>query len=239
MNLRQLCVPEGFHGRNGIYLRIVGDGVLQCVYQTVSCYIHQLSPEYSIAKPKAKCIHLSFHSMYSNLPEDLFSGEYRFGLIYPENFLGHRCIEFCGPEYELQIMQDYGLPRLNQMLTQEQMINEYLALAKIQFCGDVPYDIDLNAAYLKCGKKWEALDRACSSFGNRWILRIKLELDQLTSIQETNSIQISISKKSVVETKQLVDFWEMIVGYDEEKIQEYLQTNFDRNMRFAQKYHIL
>ena len=226
-SLGHLCRSNGFWGKDGAYFRVQGDGVLSCVYQKESTFIDPESSEYSSKKRTGKYIMVGLWSLYAELPEDLFDGKIVFGWLSPMCFIGDRGIQFYGPQHELKLMREEVIPQLDDIMTQTQLVDTCVKLTKIKHRGFLPPQLDLCAAFLKCNREAEALERVESAFTYSWIRCIG---DQCDVINAEESITVPVSSRERKRTQKLYRLWAMIAGEQRDTIHRYLEENYNKNL---------
>lgn len=227
-SLGQLCRSSGFWGKNGAYYRVSGDGVLTCVFQKESAFISLGSPEYSSKKRMGKYIMVGLWSLYSELPDDLLDGKIIYGWLSPMCFMGNRGIEFYGPQYELDLMRDHVLPQLDVIQTQNQLVDACVKLTKIKHCGFLPPQLDLCAAFLKCNRYAEALERVQAAFSYRWIQPIGNQCEAMKQGEDKILLPVSAAKRE--QTQRIFRLWAMIAGEQWDNVEAYLNENYKNNL---------
>lgn len=238
MDFKELCLQNGFRHTKGRYYRCIGDGVLQGVFECQKRYIEPLSPEYSERQRKAKYITFGIWSLYSNLPEYVFSGECNGGPFAPVNLLGRRWQPgpFMGNAEDRRMMEAYGIPFLNSVNTQAKICEAVEHLSMIEFQQLLGCQVDLCGAYIKSGRAFDAEMRIESKVFSLWMHFF----DHLDTYEASGLPEDFWSKKAdmLTETKDLVRLWGMIAGGQKENIQHYLAKNYKLNMERVAHYKI-
>ncbi len=227
-SLGQLCRSHGFWGKNGAYYRVSGDGVLACVFQKESAYIDPSSPEYASKKRSGKYIMVGLWSLYAELPEALFDGKIIYGWLSPMCFIGRRGTGFYGPQYELDLMCNHVLPQLDAIQTQDQLADACVKLTKIEHCGHMSPQVDLCAAFLKCNRDAEALERVQAAFTYRWIQPIGNQCEAMKQGEDKIRLPVSAAKRE--QTQRIFRLWAMIAGEQWDNIEAYLKENYRNNL---------
>lgn len=238
MDFRELLSQNGFCHSKGRYYRCIGDGVLQGVFECQKRYIEPLSPEYSGQHRKAKYITFGIWSLYSVLPEYVFSGECNGGPFAPINLLDRRWQPgpFMGNAEDRRMMEGYGIPFLNSITTQEKLCEAIERLSMTEFLQLLPCQTDLCGAYLKCGRMTDAKMRIEARLANLWMdFFDNLGTYEVSGLPENFWQQ---RQYSLVETKELAELWSMIAGGQKQNIQHYLDHNYFQNVEKLNVYKI-
>lgn len=238
MDFKELCLQNGFRHNNGRYFRCVGDGVLQGIFECKKRYIDPSSPEYSERQRKARYITFGIWSLYSNLPEFIINGECGGGPFAPVNLLGKRWQPgpFMGNAEDRRLMEEYGIPFLNTINTQAKVCEAVERLSMVEFHQLLGSQVDLAEAYIKSEQPFEAEMRIESRVFSLW-QEFYRQLDTYEACGLPEDFW-HLNADVTAETKELFKVWGMIAGGNRERIQSYIQQNYQRNLERITNYRI-
>lgn len=238
LNLRKMCVEHGFQGAGGKYFRILGDGILQGVFECHKSYIDPSSLEYSEQHRKAKRIMVGMWSLYSKLEECVFVREDCWGHFGLSNFVDRRWNSdpFMGNQYERQLMADVVLPRLDEIRTQDQFVDTAVHFATLEYGRLIPQQIGLFGAFMKCGRKKEAVQRVEAWFTHLWLPRLEDYKGTLTV--EELAEYFSNQPMELEKSQELACMWGLSLIVTQDEIDAYLQENYKTNMERALRANI-
>lgn len=238
MDFKEVCLQNGFRHVRGTYCRCIGDGVLQTIFEHYKTYIEPSSPEYSDKQRTAKYITFGLWSLYAKLPEECFNWKQTGGLFAPANLLGKRWHPgpFMGNLTDRRNMVEYGIPFLNDITTQEKLADAVISLSMTEYHQLLPFQTDLYAPLLKCGRNYDAITRVEAKLANLWI-RFFEKVDQY----KESGFPLNFWEQheyAVEETKELSKLWSMIAGMQECNIERFLCNNYNTNMERVIRYKI-
>lgn len=238
LDLRKMCLEHGFHGSGGKYFRIIGDGVMQGIFEWHTGYIDPSSPEYSEQHRKAKYITVGLWSLYSELDESIFIREESNGLYGLSNFEG-KCWNsdpFMGNQHDRKLLADLGLPLLDRIKTQNQLADVIIRFSTLEYGGLLPQQISIFGAFMKSGRKSEALQRVQACFTHFWLPRLERYKGTLT-VEELAEFFSSMPTQ-LEESQKLARMWGLCLIDTQDCIDAYLQKNYDTNIERALRANI-
>lgn len=229
----RMCREWGDGKRKSTYVRCIGDGILQTISTSpFRIYISPFSPYYSKNRRKSNYISIGLWSMYCPLPEILFDPQNSFGQFTTENFRGKKFLNFNGIEDDYIFMIEKGFSILDSIKTQKKLIEITQFLYTAEFGGVGPAQIDLCEPYLKCGQLVEALERVGSYYASRWAMFHE-------TADEISAEEYSAKEKELrLDTHEIAVLWSMIATRDKDRIEDYLKSNYIKNVGYAKKYGI-
>lgn len=222
-----ICVASGFFRRGKAYFRVVGDGVLQVL---------KFERESTRSVP---CLSVGLLSMYAELQRQWFSSNGcipRYNIVTLGNYDSPQvmlsvaeCTVYCtiSPEVQLDILRRKGLPWLNTITTQSQLVSQICALDVLRYKKVIWNDLEKYAPYLHSG------DRASA------IKVIDAILDQHRFANERSRSYLSPEDfnryclQSEAEDAGLREKKVLAENGDTAAIQSYLQANYKRNCGYA------
>ena len=231
--IADILLPHSFKKRGKAFFRVHGDGILQVV---------KVEKERTVRGP---LLRLGFHSLYSewnplwvtsrgcipgyeiaNLIGKRFSLRERDPSL-PEGWMDMRMLEAIPLTEQIEILAEHGIPMLNIMTTQQQMLDTMLALETAK-SGSVHWNDEKKIA--------PAL--AC---GNRKIAETAIQaiLDQHEHARASHEKHSSPEDyQAWLEREQrfyapLYDFFRLARSGDTAAIHAYLSTNYEANRKMA------
>ena len=225
------CKARGFKRTKTVYMRCVGDGILQILDTGQRTYVSPFSPHYSSTARKSNYISISLQSMYCDLPETAFMSGAFISYFTVENFKGRKFLEFMGIQEDHKFMLEQGLDILDSIQTQE-VLAQTVASLHVAECGGFISAPNLCAPYLKCGQHAKALEKVGDYYASRWAM-----FHQSADTMPIEEYQCREAKLRE-DTKKYADLWTMIATRNFDAIEEYLKSNFERNLGYAEKYGV-
>ena len=228
----------GFSKGNNVFLRCVGDGIIQVISLSQFPLSGHSFTKHSKFKHNRYVISIGMRSMFSDIPELQYSNLKCICEYFPENFLGIRLdsTSYQGFEYEFEIMKLKGFSFLDTVLTQKELINAVCNLDRTQFGLCIPHRIELAAPYLICDERDQALMRLYGMYAQN---HLNFHMRN-RPLKESGRYREYIEAEDYFEqeTENLKKFLISILGNRKMEINEYLLSNLDKNIIHAKDNNI-
>ena len=222
----KLCQERGFSKKGKVYMRCIGDGVLQLITTADTAY--------TVSVEKSNYIGINLWSMYADLEDYCFQYDKYFGAYIPENIIGQKKFSsFQGIQSEYQIMIETGFDFLDSITTQQKLIDSVLYLQTMQ-SGKPPHlDTKLCAPFLICGNYAEALSRLCGLYTQN----VSAFLEKSRNLRCVEHAEQYIQKELAYENKikHRFDLLSPVLGNNKDKIKYLLKSYFERNFSLAKE----
>lgn len=246
----KICKDNGFaRVAPNIYARCVGDGVLQKIDTSRMEYITENIgteevPIYCFHQ-KSKYITFGFSSLYTKWDECCFQPDRYPDLCYaPSVFVEkkHSYTSFLGFDDHCRIMQEAGFSRLNEITTQDALLNAKADFDRRMYGTDPAngqkwvHTISVAEPLMVCQRWDEAMYEVCrhythsrESFHHNYdSLKVQNDLQQYYLEEERYLRKLEDARF----------LWHVLLVMDKVKIESYLQENLARNTEYAKKYGI-
>ena len=235
----KMCRQRGFSQKGKVFLRCVGDGILQIITTSGREYIWPTSPEYSSDHRKSNYIGIDMCSMYSVVPSYFYQFEEHIARYRPDYILGERGAFFMGIQHEYQIMMEKGFDFLDSIKTQQQLLDAILSWEVIQSSRPgIPGEPIFNntrlcAPFLICGDYLSALHRLCGAGFYAW----SHFLDNNKALRTPEKMELYLQKELEFEREmqESVELINPILGRNKEKLKFLLGSYFQNNFSLAKE----
>ena len=227
----QKCKACGFVKKGSIYVRCIGDGIIQTIqYGKRRKYIDPKSPYYSNERDKSNYLIIGLMSMYGTYSERCFNPKETYGQFTPANFRGRKFIRFMGIEDDWNFMIEEGFSILDSIQTHDKLAEVVESLYVAEYGSIDPAGLDLSEEYLKCGRVYDALVSTGAYYAGHWAM-FHERADRMPTGEY---LAKELEKREA--TKDIAILWSMIARCDYDGLEEYLRRNFERNVSYAKKY---
>lgn len=236
----KLCIAQGFTKQaKQLYVRCLGDGVFQSIYCGFSTYIDPESPIYSVSNRKSNYISIGIYSLFSQCKRELFDpSEQKGGGIYSPNDLSpyhNEAKKFFGIEYEYDKMNDYGFAALNEINTQEALIDFYCK-TKLSHTGSRVHSLSLVEPFLITGRVEDALIELSFHFTHTWVGHT---ITRRSSADSGNTTWIHETEEQLEKVlAPIVFLWRAILGKRYQELFAYLSKIYERNIGWIEEFDI-
>ena len=233
----KMCIKRGFMRRAArFYVRCIGDGIYQTIYTGFKKYVHPESPSYSPEKRKSYYISIGLHSLYSHQEEDVFASTKDAGGYTPADLNQKSKYSgiFHGIEADYDYMENNGFDVLDSITTQEQLL-KWWDMIQVIDTGCRIHDLQLVEPLLLCGK----LDDAQNEISTSFIHGIDAYISYLDHMENGRIAKdYSYEQRLGLAARQKLQLWRWCIGRNTVELNNYIQTNYEQNIAWVQKYGI-
>lgn len=232
--INKILNPHSFVKKGKAFFRVTGDGILQVVKlereKTIGGYSH--------------AIRFGLFSMYGFLYPAWLSSAGSIPQYNAVNFIDKRDIDIVYqnngiysfstisvPE-QIEILRTYTVPFLNNVNTQNALINALQKFDTISYTEDfIEMDMHLFAPYLYIGQ----IDRA-KALVEKYLWQHNIPIDRWSSKEEIIKAKNELLKdgqRLTTSDYQLAEKSELVKNGSSEAIGQWLQTNYENNIPLA------
>lgn len=225
--MRQVAKEHGFTPRGNAFFRVIGDGVFQILkFEFERGFSH-----YTLG--------VGLQSMFSELKPQSFTSSGCILRYYVVNFIGKSCsvitneenglwsFNVVSPEEQVDILNSRVFPQLDEMQTQQELVNSMCQLDIIRFGSVIWNDIQKLAPYLQIGDLKNA-EKVVQAIRNQYIDSLEKKRSYLDS-----SSFAAVYAKSEKEISVLNQKLTAIRETDFQIINAYLRENYQINSNLA------
>ena len=223
-NLTEQCIRLGFSLTNENTLsRCIGDGVLQQIY----C-------------GDRENIWVGLTSMYSELPDIFWNSKVPFTTYLPKNL--HRMpvlhFEVGSQKDDILLLMDGGLEVLDNITTQERLIEFALQTNSIQSKTAHLHNSRFWGAYIKCGMTDELMYEVCHDYTD-CCEAFRRKKENITLVKNRQCVRF-FENYLVFDKKmsKLSALWHALLLNDFGFLKQYAYENFQRNLKQAKVHKI-
>ena len=222
-----ICVTGGFFRRGKAYFRVVGDGVLQVL---------KFERESTRCVP---CLSVGLFSMYGELQRQWFTSNGcipRYNIVTLENHdspqvmpSAKECTVYgtISPDAQLDVLKKKGLPWLNSITTQVQLVSQICALDVLRYKKVIWNDLEKYAPYLYSGDRTSAI-KVIEAILEQHRFAIERSRSYLSPEEFDRYCLQSDEEDSGIRAKKV-----LAENGDISAIQSYLEANYKRNFDYA------
>lgn len=222
--LTRQCIKQGFSLTTPKTLsRWLGDGVLQQIFYG-----------------ETNKIWIGLTSMYSDLPDIFWKSNIPFTTYLPQNLHGLPTTNSSVGSFQedISLLMDGGLVVLDEINTQEKLLKFALKTNNIQGKPPHLHNDRFWGAYIVCGLWDELMHEVCYSYTDvcEGFRRTKENISLIESCQPVKFFEnyLSLDKK----LKRLSELWCALLLNDRGFLEQYINTNRNRNFEQAKARNI-
>lgn len=236
----KVCKTHGFARQaKHLYVRCVGDGIFQSIYCGFSAYIDPESPNYSSIKRKSNYISIGIYSLFAQCKMELFDPTERGGggIYSPNDFCpqNNDNKRFHGIEHEYDKMTDYGFSILDEINTQEALLDFYCK-TKVSHTGSRVHSLSLVEPFLMTGRIEDALIELSFHYTHTWVGHTITHSNSPDAWKVTWISELEDHMEKVL--APTVFLWRAILGKRYQEIYAHLSENYERNISWIAQFDI-